>query len=243
MFTQKFLISVLMLGCCAIPASATLVTYCANTGPGCGYSSSSTASSAFTAATTDDTFNNIAVTQGNLGTSYTDATGVEFSDPLGMTGTANPSGWPAGSTGTAITSKPGVTTMTITFPSSVDAIDLYVGMQDFSNFTISVTDSTGGTFSSGYFEQTNVMAPLFFGVTTSSTFTSFTITSQASADQITLDDISIGSAATPEAATLLLVGAGLFVMGYFRRRLPRRDVTQAARRGTVSTMSTGITPA
>ena len=48
---------------------------------------------------------------------------------------------------------------------------------------------------------------------------------------------------TPEAATLLLVATGLFLMGYFRRRMPRRAAAQAARRGTVRTMFTGITPA
>jgi hypothetical protein len=238
MSIQKLLLSAIVVVCCTVPASATLVTYCVP-GPGCGYADSSAASSAFTAATTSDTFSDISVTQGNLGDSYTDATGLVFSDPLGMIGTANLSGWPAG---TAVASNAGITTMTITLPTSVDAIEFYAGSQNFSNFTISVTDNTSGTFSSGYFVDTFPGTPVFFGVTTDSYFTSFTITSQASADKITLDDIMIGSAgasdaSTPEATTLLLVGTGMFLMGYIRRR------THAASRGTVRTMSTGITAA
>ena len=44
-----------------------------------------------------DTFSNIVFTQGDLGDTYTDtATGITFADVLGMSGTANPTGWPAG---------------------------------------------------------------------------------------------------------------------------------------------------
>jgi hypothetical protein len=214
MFSQKFLISVL-LGCSGIPASAAL-TVCTTT-PSC-----------VTGAEPDDTFSNISVTQGNLSTSSTDD-GVTFTDLAGLTGVMGSSlmlnGWPAG---TAIESGSGVTTMTITLPSSVNAIDFYAGMQDFSFFTISVTDSTGGTYTSGSFEELG--SPVFFGISTSSTFTSFTITSQGGPDQITLDDISFGTggsqggdpAPTPEAATLLLVATGLFLMRYARRWMPNR---------------------
>jgi hypothetical protein len=238
MFTKKFLLLAIVVACCTVPASATLTTYCTNVGTGC---QDPNASSDFTAATTADTFSDISVTQGSLTTSYTDASGLIFSDPLGLLGTPNPSGWPTGTAVVGSTSSSG-TTMTVTLPSSVDAIEFYVGMQDYSYFTISVTDNSGGTFTNGSFEQTNLSVPLFFGVTTDSDFTSFTITSQGPGDKITLDDIMIGSAgasdaSTPEATTLLLVGTGMFLMGYFRRR------THAASRGTVRTMSTGITPA
>jgi hypothetical protein len=236
MLTQRFLISAIVVACGAIPASATLTTYCSNVGPGCGDPS---ASSDFTSATSSDTFSDISVAQGGLGNSYTYESGLMFSDPLGLLGTPNPSGWPAG---TAVASNAGVSTMTITLPTSVNAIEFYVGMKDFSNFTISVTDNSAGTFSSGWFAQTNVSVPLFFGVTTDSYFTSFTITSQASPDKISVDDMMIGSAgasdaSAPEVTTLLLVGTGMFLMGCFRRRF------YAPSRGTVRTMSTGITPA
>lgn len=243
MFTQKFLISVILVGiCCAVPASAALVTC--------------TTVSCFAAASTADTFQNIDVTAGSLGDSYTDPTTAEFEDLMGLNGIVNPTGWP---TGTAIAANAGANTMTITLPSSVNAIEFYGGALDFTDMTLSVTDSTGGTYTNGLFGQTNVMNPLFFGVVTNSTFTSITITSYASVDQITLDDISVGSAGsgepapTPEAATLLLVATGLFMMSYFRRRTfaqaasrghqAANDLDQAAKRGTVRTMSTRITPA
>ena len=242
MFTPKILVSAIVLACYTVPASATLTTYCSNPGPGCTEASNSAASSDFTSATTADTFSDISVAQGSLGDSYTDASGLVFSDPLGLTGTANLSSWPTGTAVAGNTTSSG-TTMTVTLPSSVNAIEFYAGMQDFSNFTISITDNSGGTFTSGWFVESFPGTPVFLGVTTDSYFTSFTIASQGPGDKITLDDIMIGSAGasdpspTPEATTLLLVGTGMFLMGYFRRR------TYAASRGTVRTMSTGITPA
>ncbi|HEY1753870.1 MAG TPA: hypothetical protein VGG72_00635 [Bryobacteraceae bacterium] len=255
MFSQKFLISVALVAYCAIPASAALVTYCDVT-------LCSDPSTAFAGATSSDTFSNVAVTAGNLGVSYTDLdTGVEFSDPIGLIGSLTaPAGWPAGET---ISSNAGISTETITIPSSVSAIDFYVGMLAYDNFTISVTDSNGGTYTDGYFNQASngsLAIPFFFGITTDGTFSSFTITSQGPPDQITLDGVAVGSSgaetATPEVTTLLLVGTGLFMMGYGRRWMQRRAnqaasfldraasrIDQAASRGTVRTMSTGITPA
>lgn len=220
MLFQKYLISGLLVAC-AIPASAALTSFCVP-GPSCSYANSSAASTAFNTATSSDTFENISVTQGSLTPSYTDlASGLEFNDLLGLTGTGNPSGWPSG---TAVTTGAGVSTETITVPSGVSAIEFYVGMQDYSNFTISVTDSTGGSFSSGWFAQSNLAVPLFFGVSTDSTITSFTITSQGGPDKITLDNISVGSgsdtSAVPETGTLLSIGTGLLLLGYGRRWMP-----------------------
>ena len=236
MFSHRFLISVLVLACCAAPAPAALVTYCTVTG-------CSDPSSGFTGATTSDTFNSIAVTQGNLGTNFVDV-GVDFSDPATLTGMTTLAGWPAGGAIVSGTTAPSGNSLTITVPTSVDAIDFYVGLQAYDYFTITVTDSTGGTYTDGYFSSTPTSAA-FFGITTTSTFTTFTITSQSSADKITLDDISFGSAGsdpapTPEVATLFLVGTGLSLMVYGRRKTQRR---QAARRGMVRTIVTGITPA
>src|SRR5271156_3218497 len=124
MFSKKFLISVLILGYCAIPASATLVGYC-SVATVCD-------TSGFATATAGDTFSNISVTAGNLvGDDYTDL-GASFSDPAGITLDTSLSGWPAGG---AIVANAGVNTMTITLPSIVNAIEFYVGSQDFSNFT------------------------------------------------------------------------------------------------------------
>ena len=234
MFRQKFLISVVVAGCCAIPASAALVGYC-GAGP-------CSASSGFAAATATDTFQNIDVTTGILiGDSFTDL-GADFSDPAGLSLVTSLGGsWPAGG---AIVAHAGVNTVTITLPSAVNAVAFYVGSQDYSFFTITVDDGSG-PYVNGYLEG-SATSGAFFGITTTASFTTFTITSQASVDTLTLDNISIGSAGageTPEAATLLLVATGLFLMGWMRRRTPRRAADQAASRGTVRTMSTGITPA
>jgi hypothetical protein len=231
MFDKKFLISVLVAVGCAIPASATLVTYAS--------------ASSFAAATSGDTFSDIGVTQGNLGTSYTDL-GVDFTDPLGLLGTENLSGWPAGQVITATTaSSNDDNTITITFPSGVDAISFDAnGLFAFSYVFLSVTDSSGTI--TPYLYEANSPAPLFFGVTTTdSTFSSFTIETEASVYQLALGNITIGSdpPETPEAATFLLVGTGLFLMGGWRRKRRGASGNQAASRGTVRTMSTGITPA
>jgi hypothetical protein len=238
MFAQKFLISVLLLAfCCAIPASAALTT-CTNTS--C-FATDATAEA--------DTFQNIDVTVGGLPNPYTDL-GAEFGDPAGLDGISDATGFPSEVSIEA--SATGASTITITLPSSVNAIEFYAGTQsDYSNFNISVTDNSGGTYSSGLFEQIPAGAA-YFGVSTDSSFNTLTITSYIPGNVITIGDISIGTAAsdgggdpspTPEAATLLLVGTGLFLMSYLKRRTPRRATVQAASRGTVRTMSTGITPA
>jgi hypothetical protein len=237
MFVKKFLISVLVIGCCAIPASAAMVGYCSASTP-------CVPSAGFAAATAGDTFQNITVSAGSLGTNFLDASGADFSDPAGLTGVLSLAGWPAGG---AIVAGTGINSITITLPTAVNAVEFYAGAQDYSNFTITVDDGSG-PYANGYLTGTPTSGA-FFGITTTASFTSFTITGQSTIDKLTLDDISIGSAGssdvspTPEAATLLLVGTGLFMMGYLRRRMPRRIGLQAASRGTVSTMSTAITPA
>jgi hypothetical protein len=210
-FAQRFLISALVLAGCAIPASASTLTECTTT-------------TCFNTASSGDTLSNIDFTAGSLGTSFTDlGSGVVFStNSSGLTGIGSPSGWPAGTTDTALESAAGVNTMTITFPTAVNAIEFYAGMLDFSFFTISVTDSNGSTINDGSFEQTNLMVPKFFGITTTGSFTSFTITSQGTPDKITLDDVILGesgggSSATPEGATMLLVATGLFGLRFARR--------------------------
>src|SRR5262249_46640714 len=111
----------------------------------------------------------------------------------------------------------------ITLPATVNAVDFYVGPQDFTPFEIAVTDDGGSHFLSDGFEE--LSTPVFFGVTTTGSFTSFTITTFANPDMTTLDDVAVGQGMTqtPEAATFLLVGSGLFCMGYFRRRGAKRN--------------------
>jgi hypothetical protein len=215
--SQKFLISVLALVCCVVPASASLVTYCS-------LGACTDASSGFASATSDDTFQNIVASTGNLGTSFTDD-GVLFANPAGMTGISSLGGaWPAGVTIVANATSSG-NTITLTLPAGVSAIEFYVGPQDYSDFGIAVTDSLGGNFNYQAFETNPTTTPVFFGVTSTGTLTSVTVTSFSPPDKITLDDVSFGgddASPTPEAATLLLVATGLVAMGYMRRRTPRR---------------------
>jgi hypothetical protein len=207
MFTRKYLVAALILGGCSVPAFATLTTY----------SSMAT----FQSATATDTFSNIAFAQGNLGTSTTVGDVTFSTSGTSLNGALNFTGWPTGTTEPSLVSGAGINTLTITLPSDVTAIDFYDGPHDFSLFTIAITDSDGGTYSNGALFQTGSIAnPLFFGVTTTGSFTSFTITTQASVDTMTLDDVQTGEgqSQTPEVETLLLVGTGLLGMGYFRRR-------------------------
>lgn len=221
MICKRIPISIMLLVGTGIRVSAALT--------GC----TTTACYATSIAGDGDTFSNISFTQGNLGDSYTDSSsGVTFADVLGMTGTANPTGWPSG---TALTVNPGaISTLTITLPTAVNTISFDVGMQDFSYFTIAVGDGSTPTYSIETTQTGGVQNPVFFGITTTASFSTFTITSQASVDKITLDDVTVGEATagggggggggdpgeTPEVGTMILMSSGLFLMVLARRRMP-----------------------
>lgn len=205
MTTQRFLITALAIGACAIPASATLATYSTPT--------------ALEAALPSDTFSNITFAQGNLGTSTTDF-GIVFSTSSPqLTGILSPSGWVSG-TAIDTTFQNQLYTIALSFPAGVNAIGFYVDSQaSGSSVSLSVKDS-GGTITPSFTESGST--PSFFGVTTTdSTFTSFLVgndTTNNGAD-LTLGDVQFGEQApTPEVATLLLVATGLLAMGFFRRR-------------------------
>lgn len=226
MLTRNFLMAAWLAAGCAIPASASLTTY-------------STPSS-FNAATTNDTFSNISFGSGGLYTSSITDLGVVFSTSSAnlpdLTAETNPAGWPAGSA-LVSTSSTGGNTLTITLPSAVEAVSLYVGLTTTdTNVEISVTDSSGGSFSSS--PSVTITSPYYLGLVTDSSFTTFTIQSLGSLDHLTIDDVQIGQALiqddaqTPEVATLLLVGTGLLAIGYFRRRSPRRVTRQPLRTAT-----------
>jgi hypothetical protein len=207
MSTQKYLIAAVILGGCSIPASAALTTY--------------STLSAFQAATSTDTFSNIAFAQGNLFSTSTSDLGVDFSTSgPDLMGVANISSWPAG-TALVSTNSSGGNTLTITLPSAVDAISLYIGLTTTdSNIQISVADNGGApdTFSAS--PTVIITSPYYLGIVTDASFTTFTIQSFGPSDHVAIDDMEIGQAQaqTPEVATLLLVGTGLLAMGYFRRR-------------------------
>ena len=210
MSTQRFLISVLLLGVsCTLPASATVLTY--------------TSTSAFNSATTTDTFSSLSFAQGSLGNSTTND-GIAFSSGnAGLTGVLGSSftGWPSGS---AIQMQDGnglnVNTLSLTIPTGVVAIEFYFGSPTTDDgFTITVTDNSGGSYTAT--PNINFNSPLYIGFVTDSSFATFTIATAVSADRLTLDDIQIGAAApTPEIATLLMVATGLFFIRVAKRWVP-----------------------
>lgn len=212
MNAKRLLISILVLGLRALPAYASLLTY-------------STASS-FNAANTDQTFQNISFAQGNLGTSFTDAlTSVVFSASAGMTGAMQPSGWPAG-TVVEITNSPNTNTITVTPPSSVRSVAFYAGSGlAFNTFNIAASNTGGDNFNNGSFQQSSSTAPVFFGVRSDTPFVSISVQTFGSNPvpvSDILDDVEVGSPEqTPEAATMLLIATGLFMIRYGGRWLPR----------------------
>lgn len=207
MLIQRFLMAAVVAACSAIPAFATLQTY--------------TSLTSFDTATGGDTFTNIAFAQGNLGTSTT-VDGVVFSTSgASLTGEASPSGWPTGPTEPALASSEGGNTLTITLPAGAGAVDFYFGPLDYTGLQLTIADNAGGNFTTDALTQPNMTTPVFFGVTTTGNFTSFTIQSFSNPDMTTLDNLQFGQSdmsQTPEVATFLLVGTGLLLMGYFRRR-------------------------
>jgi hypothetical protein len=214
MLTRNFLTAALIVAGCAAPASASLTTY-------------STLSS-FQAATTDDAFSNISFAQNDLYTTSTSDQGVDFSTSSTampyLIGENNIVGWPAGSA-LVSTGSTGGNTLTITLPSDVDAVSLYIGLAlGGDQIQISVSDAGGGTPDSFSVQPSiNLGSPYFIGLTTNTSFSTFTITSLNLADELAIGDMQIGQPqATPEVATFLLVGTGLLAMGYFRRRTIRR---------------------
>jgi hypothetical protein len=210
--TFRTFVSLLALACSAIPVSAALTTY-------------STLSS-FNSATSSQTFSNITFPSGSDGTSYTDiASQVVFSSANGLTGIPTIGTWPAGSSLEVLNSG-STNVLTITLPSLVTSVSLYLGPQNFSNFNIDVANTGGGTYDNGAEEQSSGTTPVFFGVTSDSAFSTFTVTTFASVDHLVIDGVEIGTsgsdqAQTPEVATFLMIGGGLLMLRYGRRWLPR----------------------
>ena len=211
MSTQRFLISVLLLGVWSTcPASANILTY--------------TDPATFGSATGSDTFSSLTFAQSSLGNSTTND-GIAFSSGnAGLTGVLGSSfsGWPADSA-VQMQDNNGAqsNTLSLTIPTGVVAIEFYFGSTTTDNgFTITVTDNSAGSYTHTW--NINFNSPQYIGFVTDSSFATFTISTDVSADRLTLDDIQIGQAApTPEIATLLMVATGLFFIRVAKRWVPR----------------------
>jgi hypothetical protein len=219
MVKRRFLVSILVMAGAAIPASATLTTY--------------TNSASFTAATGDQTFQNITFPMGAQGSTYVDLlTSTTFMSTTGLVGIGSPPTWPPSidlqepvCTGTNCTN-----TLTITLTAAVTSFSMYFGPQNFSSPTVRINNSGGDSYVYGGLIQPNINTPIFFGFVTDTPITSFTIQSAAPPDLMTFGGVEIGTseAQTPEAGTLLLLGGALLMLRFARRWIPRRAPEAAA---------------
>jgi hypothetical protein len=216
MLSHRFLTPVLAL-VVVIPACATTVIY--------------TDPAAFNTATAALFFTQINFNTAtyNSGTGYTDASGAVFSDLLAShNGDLSESSTCANTCPNGELTNSGVYGFAVALPSNIYAFAFYVSAPNGGNVAFNYGN---GSYSSTPLSASSTLT--FFGATTDAPITNFSIGGK------TIDnfEISSGAAAAPEAATLLTIGSGLILFGVLRRRRPRTH--PAARRGAVSTMSTG----
>jgi hypothetical protein len=199
----------LALVAACVPASASLVTF--------------TTPASFSAATSDLTFQNIAIVGPFSGNSYVDiGTGVTFTDSTGLIVVASPP-W-SSPAGAALETSAGGATINIALPSTGRAFSLYMGQNNFSiDFTVSLTNGTDSYIHT--FDQTLLTIPDFFGFRTDAPITSFTIQADAGALKLDLNNAQLGTEAveadTPEVATFLLIGSGLVCLRFLGRQQKR----------------------
>ena len=108
--------------------------------------------------------------------------------------------------------------------------------------TFSVSYENGSTVPNSSDTPQNLPGSTFFGVRSATAITSLTIQGPG-VTELGLDNFEFGSpqqevGETPEVATFLLIGTGLCMMRFLRKRFPQKES-----RGEVCTMSTGSTAA
>ena len=199
MTTKRFLVPVLALLACGLPAGATLATYC----DGASVSCTNTAGS----------FNSA----GLLAINFTSASIVSnsFTDPGSLTFFQDFTGGVLTNPSNALTdSKDG---FQINLPANTLILAFNYLIQNGGNLGICVmtTGPTGCTSFSG----TSSSTPTFFGVTSDLNITEITITGNTGPGTISNFELQgpVGSE-TPEVGTLLLIGTGLIVMRWMKRR-------------------------
>jgi hypothetical protein len=246
MFAQKFLISAFLLAAAAaVPASASLVC---TTGNPCTGSSATGADTTdrtnFGTDNSDLSFSNITfdsatgtyTAAGGLnGTTAPGASlfGVSFigcfsfgtpcsSNSIGV-GVGNVTNWGGGSNPALLFNATPIAggnleTFTITLPANTYAFALDLISQNNlgTPFNLSVDGGSKTTANS-----VSVPGSVFFGFRSATPISSVSVFSGFQNEQIELDNFEIGTAVAPvaESKTLLLVGSGLFMLLYVRRRM------------------------
>jgi len=197
---ERILISVLALATVATPAWATSTTVY-------------TDQTAFNNATSSVFFQGITFTGANLDptTGYSDPSGVAFTDSGGTNSDLTISGG-----GLADSNR--YQGFAAVLPSVV--YDFWFTITATANSPILVTFNTPDV--TGYRTSFNVpgtgIGTFFFGITSTAPITGLSIINQSGgATTLTAFDFAEPSQ-TPEAATLLLIGTGLILMRFFKKR-------------------------
>jgi hypothetical protein len=206
MTTKRYLVSVLALLACGLPAGATIATYCDN---GCGANTTA----AFNSAVTTDGLVYASVPDLNFTGSLTGTT--QYTD--GLTNIVF-----ADSDGFGITGSLGLQAS-----GSTDTITVSVGSQ-YTAVRLNIAAATSGFFftclDSGCNNTINLTAtPQYAEYINTAMGSPWVITiSAGSPDRIIIDGFDAAGmqsqADTPEIGTLLLIGTGLIVMRWMKRR-------------------------
>jgi hypothetical protein len=235
MTTRDVLISIVTLAGLAAPAHATL-TYCNS---GCSNSNTGVTFTTFgtTAAGLGDTMSSpITFLSGGLSGSpaiYVDAgTGTEFD---GFSGTTQ-NGLTVTGTTLAQTagSGPTPTSIQVKLPVNTYAFAAFIsvvsgGAGPYVELVNSASDFNGGNANYNLF--TSAGTGTFFGIVSSTPISSLFIGNvfNNSGAAVEINSFEVGSPAdtsTPEVSTFLLIGSGLILMRFLRRRQQRRRQTK-----------------
>ncbi|HEY4363003.1 MAG TPA: hypothetical protein VGN17_18685 [Bryobacteraceae bacterium] len=112
-------------------------------------------------------------------------------------------------------------TITITLPANTYAfgIDIIDENNNSTGFPLLIhVDNTADKNSAG---SVSLPGSVFFGYRSATPIGTVSIFPSTAAEQIAIDNLELGqqqAAATPEISTILLIGTGLFMVGYARRR-------------------------
>lgn len=129
-------------------------------------------------------------------------------------------------------------TITITLPSNVFAFDLDLLITSGSgSLPFLISYNNGSVVNDSSVNAVLLPGSVFYGVTSATAITSITISPTFPSEAMGIDNFDFGQASpTPEAGTLLLIGAGLILMRLMNRRqrrhsLKSRAVEQSAKPG------------
>jgi hypothetical protein len=199
---ERILISVLALATVGPRAWATSTTvYCTAS---CGANDQT----AFNNATSSVFFQGITFTGANLsGSGYSDPSGVTIAD------------WQGSNTNLSVSSSNLVDTNGWGFAAALPNVvyDFWFTFSGGNGSTITLSFNAPD----GYHSQSvTVSGTMFFGVTSSAPITNVNLQDDNGHRTTTLTafDINGSAAPTPEAATLLLIGTGLILMRFFKKR-------------------------